>query len=93
MNVFYASTQAFYERDGLRRVIPCVLLLRAESRELANEMASEYLDEHFPSPGYFDHAFDVEPVEGIDFAEGDDGADLIVLSVAEEFILHTPPKG
>lgn len=92
MSAFYASTQAFYEREGLRRVIPNVLIIDAPDIEEARDIANCFLDETYPAPAYFDHALEVEPVEGITITQ-DGNASFLVLSVADEFILHAPQKG
>lgn len=89
MKTFYAATQAFFERDGKRRVIPNVLLIRAPSMDQAGSVANDFLNDHYPPPGYFDHAFEVKELPEIEFSETD--VTVVILDVAEEYVLI--PKG
>jgi len=86
VKTFYAATQAFYERDGNRRVIPNVLLIQSESQDQAGDVAGDFLDDHYPAPGYFDHAFEVKELPGIEFTED---TTLIILSVSDEYVLSS----
>ena len=81
---YYAATQAFYERDGSRRVIPNVLIIDSDSIEHARATANEFLNDTYPAPGYFDHAFEVNDLAGVEIT---DDVTLIILNVAEEYML------
>lgn len=85
MKTFYAAAQVFYERGAKLRVIPKALLIRASDEDAASMVAADYVTDTFPAPAYFDHEHEVHELEGVSLED-----DLLILDVADEFILATP---
>jgi hypothetical protein len=86
VTTYYAAVQVFYERDKRQRMMPVVLLLKAESEEDAGSQVEDYLDTRFPGPAYFGEEYQLHKLEGVEIT---DPGEFIELTVADGLVLHT----
>lgn len=80
MIVYCISAHVFYEREGKTFIIQRILLVPANDEDAASEMVEEWLNQQFPEPAYYNHEYEVRPLEEVTLS----GSEMLELRVSSD---------